>query len=376
MKILLVTELYLPLINGVVTSTSTLCDALKERGHDVRVLTLSKQKSFENSVYCNKAMSIDKIYPDAYVSFSFDKEFYASILEWKPDIIHTQSEFTTMLFAKKIAKALSVPIVHTYHTSYEDYTHYIFLPKSMGKSFVAFVLGFILKPIKHIIAPTEKIQTMLIEYGFKTPISIIPTGIRLNFPILDTSEKQALKKSLNIGDEKKIFLSLGRIAKEKNIDCLLEYFAKPVDDSWLLLIAGGGPYLEDLQKKVKELKIEDKVRFTGMIPREEVYKYYQLGDIFTSASTSETQGLTYIEALANSTPLLCKYDICLDDVLLPDRNGFFFTTFEEFTANAHKLLESINHSNIKECAKESVQKYSTQNFAQSVENVYLKAIEN
>ncbi len=376
MKILLLSELYLPIINGVVTSTSTLSKALCDLGHEVRVLSLEKKKCIRDNIYYNSALCVDKIYPDAYVSLKLDEEIFQDICAWQPDILHTQSEFTTMLFAKKIAKKLNIPIVHTYHTSYEDYTHYIFLPKNIGKAFVAFMLRKILNPVAHIIAPTKKIKDMLLDYNIKKEITTVPTGIDINFPLASEEELAKLRKSLSIEKEKKIFLSLGRIAKEKNIDCLLEYIAQSQKPDWILVIAGGGPYLDALKQRAKALNIEEKVRFTGMIVRDEIYKYYQFADIFISASTSETQGLTYIEALANARPLLCKYDTCLDDVLIPEKNGYFFNSYAEFCVNAIRILNQENNLSLKSFAKTSVTKFSTQIFAKSIEEVYRNSIEN
>ncbi len=370
MKILLLTELYLPIINGVVTSTSNLYNALIANGHDVRVLALDKEKSIQGNIYYNKALSLDKVYPNAFVSPILDKEIFEDILAWKPDILHTQREFSTLSYAKKISKKLDIPIVHTYHTSYEDYTHYIGIPKMFDPKFVSFVLKVLLSKVSAIIAPTKKIDDMLQAYKINKKIAIIPTGIDLSFPTLEQNEIDLLKRTLNISENNKVFLSLGRIAKEKNIETILEYIEKIENKDWILVICGGGPYLEVLKTKAKELNIEDKVRFTGMVDREDTYKYYQMADIFVSASTSETQGLTYIEALSNGTPLLCKYDTCLNEVLLPTKNGYFFNTFDEFQENAIKLINEVQNENIASQIRQSVEKYSTINFALEVAKIY------
>ncbi len=370
MKILLLTELYLPVINGVVTSTSTLCNALQELGHDVRVLSLASRQLIQDNIYYNKAYSANFIYPNAFFSLFLDKNIYKEILAWNPDILHTQSEFSTLNFAKQISKKLHIPIVHTYHTSYEDYTHYFLMPKEKGKKLVAHALRKRLEPLSHIIAPSLKIKNMLEEYAINKDISIIPTGINLDFPIFTQEERNKLKRDMGIASGKKIFLFLGRLAKEKNVDILLEYMAKTKHEDWFLLIAGNGPHKGQLEKKAKELNVLEKIHFTGMVERENVYKYYQLADVFVSASTSETQGLTYIEALANSLPLLCKYDTCLDNVLIPNKNGCFFNSFEDFEENAFSLFQQIKEKKVKAEAFKSVKHYSKQEFAKQILKVY------
>ncbi len=374
MKILLLSELYLPIINGVVTSTSTLCKALEDEGHEVKVLSLANKQLIKENTFYNEAFSLEAIYPNAFATLKLDKQIYKEIITWNPDILHTQSEFSTMLFAKKIAKKLNIPIVHTYHTSYEDYVHYLFLPKILGKKLVASLLKKLLKNVTHIITPTKKIRKMLKLYGIKNTISVIPTGIELDFPILAQNKKNKLKQELGISEEKKILLFLGRIAKEKNIESLIEYIAQIKNENYFLLIAGDGPHRQELEKKAKELKIQERVLFAGMIPREKVYTYYQLADVFVSASTSETQGLTYIEALANARPLLCQYDTCLDNVLIPHKNGYFFKNFEEFENRANELFEESRYVKMQTFAKESVQHLSKKNFAKSVLDVYERAI--
>ncbi|WP_158413490.1 glycosyltransferase [Gracilibacillus boraciitolerans] len=126
MKILITTECYIPVINGVVTSIVNLRKELQILGHDVRVLTLSTtNKSFQESdIYYMSSLSMGKIYPGARISLSTHHSYLEEMIKWQPDIIHSQCEFSTFRIAKQIAKTINIPIVHTYHTVYEDYTHY------------------------------------------------------------------------------------------------------------------------------------------------------------------------------------------------------------------------------------------------------------
>lgn len=127
-----------------------------------------------------------------------------------------------------------------------------------------------------------------------------------------------------------MLLYVGRLAKEKNVEELLEYQQKIQESGTILMIVGGGPYLETLRKKAAELGVTESVIFTGMVSPAEVASYYPAGDLFVSASTSETQGLTYAEALAAGLPLLCRRDQCLRAVVEEDKNGWQYRTEEEF----------------------------------------------
>ena len=135
MKVLITTDWYYPVINGVVTSVQTLAAELKKRGNEVRILTLSRnhQSYREGGVYYAGSVGAGRIYPQARLKLPVSGKCIKELILWKPDIIHSQCEFSTFLMAKKIAKELQIPIVHTYHTVYEDYTHYFSPRKKWGE---------------------------------------------------------------------------------------------------------------------------------------------------------------------------------------------------------------------------------------------------
>lgn len=127
---------------------------------------------------------------------------------------------------------------------------------------------------------------------------------------------------------------------------------------------------------VESLGVQDLVKFAGMIDPADVPKYYQLADIFTSASTSETQGLTYIEALLSGTPLLCRYDTCLEGVLYPGVNGYAYTEFDEFRQHLTTLLNNRqNLSNMGVKARQlAIEDFSAEKFAEKISLIYRQAI--
>ena len=137
MKVLITTEYYIPTINGVVVSTMNLKNELIKKGHEVRILTLSDTRhSYEKQgdIYIGSA-GVQKVYPGARFTFVRNNRFIEELMNWHPDIIHSQSEFSTFFMARRIAKNLQIPIVHTYHTIYEDYTHYFSPVKKWGYNF-------------------------------------------------------------------------------------------------------------------------------------------------------------------------------------------------------------------------------------------------
>ncbi|MFV0516644.1 MAG: glycosyltransferase [Aminipila sp.] len=380
MKILITTDWYKPVINGVVTSVINLKSELEKAGHEVRVLTLSPDghQHFKDETYYLKSFKV-KIYPQARATYNFHSKYIPDILEWRPDIIHSQCEWVSFYFAKYIALKLNIPIVHTYHTIYEDYTHYLLRGKRIGKKIVLLGSNHAINSTDYVITPTNKAKDLLLSYGIENPITTIPTGIDLDKYKISISEarKKELLLKHGISPDKTVFVCIGRLALEKNIEELLINMQNliKIKPDVVLLIVGGGPYSEILKEIVKDMKLEENVIFTGMVSPDIVPEYFQLGKLFVCASQSEAQGLTYIESLASGVPILCKYDQCLDGVLAEDINGYFFDNSDEFTEKALSLLENQDKYDLMcKQAKDSSEKYSKQAFAQQVINVYNLAI--
>lgn len=379
MKILITTDCYTPTVNGVVTSIVTIETELRRKGHDVRVLCPSSDIhcSFDGTVFQIGSFGAGKIYKGARVAFRVSKRNLTELIRWKPDIIHSQSEFTSFITAKKIASAVKCPIIHTYHTVYENYTHYFSPNMKIGKQTAKVFTRQIISHVQSVIAPSAKVKEMLTGYGISKPINIIPTGLDFsrfqNKPTKEDTDK--LKAELNIPEGNRVLITVGRTAKEKNIDELLHYFKELNNPMFTLLIVGGGPYLNELICLSKELGISDKVRFTGMVQPNRISEYYALGDIFVSASTSETQGLTYIEAMACGLPLICKNDTCLNDVINIGENGFCYQDFNEFSSAVYSLCE--NNAFYLKASENALKKslsYSNSTFAESVITAYNNTI--
>lgn len=335
MKILITTDLFATETNGVVTSVKNLFDALKNKGHDVRILTLSEstQSHEDGTVYYVRSMPIG-VYPNIRMPLSYRHSYIKKLIDWKPDIIHSQCEIFSMQFAKRISKMTGAPIIHTYHTMYEQYIGYLMPGKHFGKWAVRHLVQIRLKKVSLVIVPTIKIEQHLKEYGLAKPIKVIPSGISLEQykRRLTTESRREMRAELGISDEQSVLIYLGRLGTEKNLDELLFSFYKAhmVNDKLMFVIVGDGPVKTQLEKKAMNFGIASSVVFTGMIEPTEVQKYYQLGDVFVSASTSETQGLTYIEAAASGLPLVCRQDPCLKHVIIQGENGFEYTDEKEF----------------------------------------------
>ena len=378
MKILITTDTYRPTINGVVTSIESLKKALDRLGHDVRILTFSDSfnSKQEDDIYYMGSLGAGKFYPDARMNKLFYNRFYEDIMDWKPDIVHSQTEFTMFIQAKKIAKDLDVPLLHTYHTVYEDYTHYFSLNKKIGKELAKQFTKQIIKTTDGVVVPTNKIYNLLTEYNIHEDIYVAPTGI--NVQKLSECDDFDIRSGYKIPEDKHIVLFLGRIGKEKNITEILQYLENIDRDDIVFIIAGAGPFLSELKDICSNSKIRDRLIFTGMIDSSKVGNFYSKADVFVSASTSETQGLTFIESMACSTPIICRHDDCLDGVLIEGKTGFGYDTEEEFIYYLNQILDNkkLRDKMGKNCKQLVDENYTEDSFANKIEQIYTKVIEN
>ena len=378
MKILITTDLYTTATNGVVTSVRNLMEGLIKKGHEVRVLTVSeKLKSHQDgNVYFIKSLPLGAIYPDVRMPINYHHHRYIrELIDWKPDLIHSQCEFFSYQFAIYISRKTGAPIVHTYHTLYEQYVTYVIPSKRLGAFLVGKLSKRRLRKAEAIVAPTAKVETVLRNYGLHNTIHVVPSGVALeqHRQRITEEERKQKRKELGIPEDAPVLINLGRLGTEKNLTEVIELFAlaRGHNDKLLLLIVGDGPARHDLEETARRLKVQDYVIFTGMVAPETVHTYYQLGDVFVSASTSETQGLTYVEAAANGLPLLCRKDPCLDGVLVEGRNGWEYEAQEDFC----EILDSI-FSNPEWChaagaqSEEIAAAFDKSSFTEKIEDIY------
>ena len=387
MRIGIFTDSYPPYINGVSTSIVMLQQALEKKGHQVYIVTVNATEhsyKFEND---NKIIRIPGIPIGIYdyrISTIYPVRIINRIKKWDLDVIHSQTEFGVGTFARIIAKQFDIPLVHTYHTMYEDYVHYItkgYFNKS-SKKVVEYLTKFYCdKTATELIVPTKKTYALFKEkYKYERNIHIIPTGIdveRFYKENVSSKEVEQIKKDLNIRKDDFVILFVGRIGKEKSIDVLIEgqhAFIRKYPHCKLMII-GDGPDAPHYMKLVKKLKLENNVKFVGKIPWDEIPKYYQIADIFATASRTETQGLTVIEAMASSLPVVAADDDSFKDIIINDLNGYLFSNKKQYRKIIEKLLDDKEKvSYLSKQARISSETYSSKYFAERVLKVYENAI--
>lgn len=342
MKVLLASDLSPETVNGVIVSVLLLKEELERLGAEVKLLTLSPSlKSYvEGDITYISSVPLG-IYPNVRASADRFSRYIDALIDWHPDIIHSQCEFFTYSFVQRIARHCHTPIVHTYHTQYEYYTQYV-LPGNWER-LLAKVMQLRLETADVVIAPTNKTRNYLLRERIGRDIRVIPTGIDVEaFRATPQPTKLALmREHLGIAPEARVYGSVGRIAREKNLDEVMRVHQRVLakHPESVLLLVGGGAAMEEMQQMAKDLGIWEQTRFTGMVPKKDVGDYYRLLEFFISASVSETQGLTYIEALANGLPVVARRDAAIDHVVMSNEDGFQFDTTEEAASLIVRLLD-------------------------------------
>ena len=376
------TDTFYPEVNGVATSCLNLYQELQRRGHTVHV-------------YAPKCKGWEEFQSDT-VHYLESKQFILlkdrnvalpgmgtirQALDMHFDVVHTNSEFIVGFLGTYIARHTGCIRIHTYHTVWEDYTYYIThgIGDNTAKNFAKRYSEWWCDRFDRVIVPTAKTENLLRQYGVETPIDIIPSGMDLRrfAPEKHSAEERAATRAeCGIPEGKRVLLNIGRLAKEKNLEKILRVFPelhRRLPDVQLVII-GEGPLKQTLQEQAETLGVADSVSIVGAKPWEKIDRYYAIGDVFVSASHSETQGLTYIEAAASGLCVCAVDDPCLLGVFRDGVSAVLSGDSDEQLLESLMLSFSPVGGRIRRNAVEAARPYSTEQFAQRVENCYLTAL--
>ena len=376
------TDTFYPEVNGVATSCLNLYQELQRRGHTVHV-------------YAPKCKGWEEFQSDT-VHYLESKQFILlkdrnvalpgmgtirQALDMHFDVVHTNSEFIVGFLGTYIARHTGCVRIHTYHTVWEDYTYYIThgIGDNTAKNFAKRYSEWWCDRFDRVIVPTAKTENLLRQYGVETPIDIIPSGMDLRRFAPEkhsAEEKTATRAECGIPEGKRVLLNIGRLAKEKNLEKILRVFPelhRRLPDVQLVII-GEGPLKQTLQEQAETLGVADSVSIVGAKPWEKIDRYYAIGDVFVSASHSETQGLTYIEAAASGLCVCAVDDPCLLGVFRDGVSAVLSGDSDEQLLESLMLSFSPVGGRIRRNAVEAARPYSTEQFAQRVECCYMTAL--
>lgn len=379
MNIGLFTDTYFPQLSGVATSIQTLKNALEKNGHSVFIFTTTDPHLGKGTIEPN----VFRVSSVPFVSFTdrriaFRGLFQATKIakEVKLDIVHTQTEFSMGMIGKYVAHSLGIPAIHTYHTMYEDYLHYVLNGHLLKPYHVKQFTKAYLHNMDGVVAPSERVKETLTRYGVTIPMRIIPTGVDL--AAINENPRRDVRKELGIDSNEKVILTLSRVAAEKKIDQILDVLLTVLESepNVKFVIAGDGPDVQPLKDQVARLSLEDYVIFAGSVEHSDVGNYYRMADLFVSASDTETQGLTYIEALAAGTKCVVYSTDYTEHVFDNKELGSTFTTKNEMTNEIIDYLKANQFTIPKNLKEKKLIDVSADTFAHKIEDFYQEAIQN
>jgi 1,2-diacylglycerol 3-alpha-glucosyltransferase len=381
MKVALFTETYLPTINGVVTHVKSLKEGLEELGHKVLIVTAdSKVKKHQidgDVMYC-PAVKIKKIY-NYDVASPLSAERLRHIKEFAPDIIHIHNEFGIGTSGILIAKVLKIPLVYTLHTMYEDYVYYV-----ANKFFCKFVTGLVHKHAQAlasasaaITGPSKKVEEFFRKCGVKKHINVIPNPVEVYIfdpAVVNLEAGKILRKSFGFHDDDTVFCFCGRLGKEKNISWLLKEWAQYVkpDDKLKLLIIGDGPFYDEHTTEIKEYGISGSVKLAGKVEHDLLPPYYAACDAYITASLSDTNSISMLEAMAMELPVLHIRDELNAGQVVDGINGYNYND----GAQMYELLKKLQNMPREELAdfgkraRESIIHANATNMAGDILKIY------
>jgi len=378
-KIGFFSDSYRPYVSGVVRSIDTFKNELEKIGHEVYIFAPSyKNVEKEPRVYRFPAIP-SPTNKEFTLAIPFSLPIFKKIQELRLDIIHTHSPFILGALAAILCRIFKIPLVFTYHTLYEHYVHYIPIGRNLARWLVIKYTNFYCNRCALVVVPTETVAESLHQRKIRTPLIVIPTGINL-----DEFKKEVspdwLKKNYNIDRTNlKILLSVGRMGPEKNIIFLLRAFQKIQLDfpQTILLLVGGGPYLEEYQQLTEKMGIEKKVIFTGNLGREAIVNCYKSADIFVFASLTESQGIVLAEAKAAGLPIVAIKAGGVGNMVKDKEDGYLVEENLEIFAEktVYLLKNELLYHQMSKNALKNVIELSSQKSAQKLSEAYQTIIQ-
>lgn len=300
------TDSALPILNGVSISVDALVRELRHQGHSVHVFCarFPDWTDEDPNVYRFRAIRTPWApeYPLAYPPhWRMLRKFRRHTF----DVVHTHTPFILGMVGLRWAQSHEIPVVSTYHTLYDRYAHYLAaFPRRYARYRIAKHTHFFFNSADRVVTPSAASERWLRRHSVTSPIHVIPTGI----PRGAAHDRSEARRALGVHPDERLLLSVGRLAKEKSLDVLLAAVALVMrdDPSVRLALVGDGPVRPEILRRARELGIGDRLRLPGLLPREEVDRWYAAADLFVFASVTETQGLVVEEAMRYGLPAVLR----------------------------------------------------------------------
>jgi 1,2-diacylglycerol 3-alpha-glucosyltransferase len=346
MAIGIFTDSYKPKIDGISVSVSRYVDELRRRKVNFRLFAPKIPGALKDE---------DDVIRFTSMPMFFDREIRVALpIGWNNlkdafsidfELVHSHTPVPGPLgfVAIQVARRRKIPYFYTFHTYLRDYGHYILDGRIISKNALDQLSSWWANQADYVIVPSAKIEHWLKKIGVKREIKVIPNGVETQLFQEGRNQTDYLVDKGFISREDFVLLYVGRLAKEKSVDKLIRHFydsLNNINENVKLVLVGDGVERLNLMKMVKDLKIESRVIFTGYIAPDKMHEVYRSADIFCFLSTSETQGMVVIEAIASGLPILLAKDAAYDGVIEEGENGFYVNSTSDFVTNFNEIYSN------------------------------------
>lgn len=386
MKIAIFAETYYPFISGVVTHIETLKNGLEAQGHQVLIVTMNPKASHhylkDGILYC-PSIPLKKIYGYG-VANPVNLRRLSYLRAFNPDVIHIQTEFTMGLFGLFCARQLKKPVVYTLHTMYDDYLFYVAPSERMQKVVkpgAHWYFKNVAKKATEIIGPSPKVVEFLRRCGVERHINIIPNTVDLSdFMVenIDPAAVQQAREKLGIRPGDVSMLFVGRLGKEKSLDVLVDFFSENFagEERFKLFLIGDGPEAEALRAQIAARGVEKQVRLLGRVDHDLLPPYFQACDLFTTASLSEINSISMLEAMASGLYVVQRLDLYNREQIDQGKNGDVFVDTSGYAKiiRGWDALSDSEKSALRAGVSDTTRRYGEKEFTRSVIHVYQRAV--
>ena len=386
LKIAMFTNNYFPVIGGVPISIQRLAKALRKRGHEIKIFApeyKEKTENEENIIRCNSLYHYQESGLEFPVTNIFSPQIKKEFKAGDFDLVHAHHPFWLGNKGRKLAEKFNLPLAFTYHTRLEKYAHYVPNILFMRKFFANRLSHFLIKSFANdtdaVFAPTESTKAYLRNVGVSRYIKVMPTGIDFDYYDCSQEKINSLRKKL-IGDSEHLLISVSRLSKEKNLYFMLDgikELKEKTDLNFKLIIIGSGSEKENIDKFIEDNELENYIKLLGAVDFKEMAKYYLASDLFVFASTTETQGMVLLEAMAGYNPVVAVKSSGIDDVIENGYNGYkteadaekWSNKIEELLVNQDKYQQSSQN------ARKMAESYSIEEMGAEAEKLYYKILQ-
>ena len=346
MKILMLTDVYFPRVNGVSTSIQTFRRELRELGHEIWVVAPEYGQPTADERDIDRIISRRVLFDpeDRMMRLRLLARRLESFQHADFDLVHIQTPFVAHYAGLRLARRLGIPCVETYHTFFEEYLfHYLpILPKSAWRAVARQLSRRQCNQLDGLVVPSRAMQEVLVQYGVRTRMRVIPTGIPGD--ALPEGDGAAFRARHGIRHDQPVLVFVGRVAFEKNIEFLLRVtheLQRTTHSNIVLIVAGEGPAKNRLRRLGSKLGLEKNLCFVNYLARgADLSSCYQAGDAFVFASRTETQGLVLLEAMSLGVPVVSTAVMGTRDILAAERGALIAEEdIPQFAAQVRRLLD-------------------------------------